>query len=168
MSLSTAQVGSAFWQYADKKHMKPECKIYRSVVGYLLQYLLQNLSKCLWISFPSFLLICQVVWSVLPINTLKFCESLHKNKDNIVGIQNMGMFKVRQFLYYQHYFHSMYVYDTSNNTSTLFVLIWVYYTDPVFVYDSTFGRIRTWKNSVRRWKANINNDFKKQSGWRLD
>jgi len=56
------------------------------------------------------------VWSVLPINTLKFRELLYNNKDNIVGIQNMGMFKVRQFLYHQHYFHSLYVYDTSNNT----------------------------------------------------
>ena len=26
--------------------------------------------------------------------TLKFCELLHNNKDNIVGIQNMGMFNL--------------------------------------------------------------------------
>jgi len=84
-----------------------------------------NLSKCSWISFLSFLLICQSVWSVLPINTLKFYELLHNNKDNIVGIQNMGMFKVRQFLYHQHYFHSIYVYEISNNTLIYIVCIYM-------------------------------------------
>ena len=56
MSLSTAHVGSTFWQHADKIHIKPECKIYQSADGYLLRVSPIKFVQ-VFVSFPSFLLI---------------------------------------------------------------------------------------------------------------